>query len=202
MPAILCDIGNVLATFDFSIAAHRLSSASPFPADTILQQLDDLKLPFENGDLTDSEFLAAAVERLQFAGTPEDFAAIWCGIFSANDAMRHTLQPLRGRIPLYLLSNTSGLHRDWLFRAFDVFQLFDDGVYSYSAHCSKPDAAIFQHAIDQLQLDPAHTFFIDDLPANIATAEQLGFVTHTYDFRQHPALHHHLTEWLSREATV
>lgn len=195
-PALLCDIGNVIVTFDFAIAARRLVELSEADTDSVLDRLHHLKLPFEDGRMEDAEFIERAMAEIGFRGPPADFARIWCEIFAANDPMAATLQQAATRLPLYLLSNTSGLHKDHLFATYPIFELFQDGVYSYSARSSKPEARIFEIAIEQLGLDPAQTFYIDDLKANIDTAHALGFRTHHYDPQRHPDLDAALSRWM------
>ena len=197
-PAILCDIGNVIVSFDFSIATARLAALSDYPEDQLLDQLHDLKLPFEDGQIDDQAFVSGAIQAIGFRGSPAEFETIWCEIFSSNAAMTATLSDFASHHPLHLLSNTSGLHKDYLFAQFPVFALFQSGIYSYSAKASKPERKIFEIAIEQLDLDPAQTFYIDDLLPNIRTAETLGFVTHHYDMTQHSKLETALTEWSLR----
>jgi len=198
-PTLLCDIGNVLVTFDFSIAAKRLAAQCPHPETLVLDLLQSLKEPLEDGQLSDADFIAQALVAIDFKGSPAEFTTIWCDIFAPNPAIVPTLQALAGQLPLYLLSNTSGLHKNHLFASFPVFSHFDDGIYSYAAKCSKPGKQIFQHTIEQLDLDPAQTFFIDDLSPNIATAAELGFGTHRYDHRHHPQLESALQAWLAAQ---
>jgi len=198
-PAILSDIGNVLVAFDFTIAARRAAEVCPYPAEKLLTRLDSIKLPYENGDMDDATFIQEAMRLLEFSGDEALFRQIWCEIFAENTAMERSLASLNGKWPLHLLSNTSGLHKDYLLGTFGIFRHFQSGVYSYSAKCSKPDASIFQVAITELDLDPAQTFFIDDLEANIATARQLGFRTHLYRLNDHAALDHDLTSWVSEQ---
>ena len=50
--------------------------------------------------------------------------------------------------------------------------------------------------IEELGLDPATTFFVDDLPANIATAQAMGFQTHCYRMDNHEAFEAALSTWL------
>jgi len=196
-PAILCDIGNVIVTFDFSIAAARLAARSPHPQETVLDQLHHLKLPFEDGQIDDTTFVTEAIKTLGFEGSPETFRFIWNDIFAPNDAMIATLERLATTLPLHLLSNTSGLHKDYLFATYPIFARFQNGIYSYSARASKPGRRIFEIAVEQLHLDPSQTFYIDDLDANIVTARQLGFVTHHYHHQKHPELVSALDQWLS-----
>lgn len=194
-PVLLSDIGNVLTFFDFSVAARRVAERSPYPAEALSARLDHIKGPFENGDMDDDAFVREAISAMEFQGTAADFEAIWCDIFTENEAMKRTLAPLAGRVPMKLLSNTSGLHKDYLLRTFGIFSPFTGGVYSYSAKCSKPGEEIFRVTIEELDLDPALTFYIDDLAPNIATAEKLGFQTHLYHPGEHTRLEAELAAW-------
>lgn len=198
-PAILSDIGNVLVSFDFKIAAASAAAFCPFPAERLLTRLDSIKLPYENGDMDDDTFIIEATRLLEFSGDAGQFRKIWCEIFAQNDAMDRTLAGLQGRLPMYLLSNTSGMHKDYLLSSFEIFRHFQGGVYSYSAKCSKPHASIFNVTAQELSLDPEKTFFIDDLEANIATARELGFHTHLYQMSRHDALEQDLATWLSAQ---
>jgi FMN phosphatase YigB (HAD superfamily) len=195
-PAFVSDVGKVLIDFDFSIAARRLAERCDHPAETVMTLFDNIKLPYEDGRMDDAEFVRAAMEATGFRGTAAEFETIWCEIFTQNDPMHARLEQLRGKLPLYLLSNTSGIHKDYFLRTFDIFRHFDDGVYSYSAGASKPGETIFQHTIAKFDLEPAKTFYVDDLLPNIETAARLGFQTFHYSFDQHGPFEAKLAEWL------
>lgn len=51
---------------------------------------------------------------------------------------------------------------------------------------AKPDPAIFRHLAATHDVDPARAVFVDDSPANVATARELGF--HAVRFTDTPAL--------------
>jgi FMN phosphatase YigB (HAD superfamily) len=199
-PALLSDIGNVLVSFDFSIATRRLEERCGAVAADLLARLEGIKGPFEAGELTDAAFVEAAIQAMAFPGTAAEFECIWCEIFGKNQPMNRSLASLAGKAPMYLLSNTSGLHKDYLLRSFAIFRHFQDGVYSYSARSSKPAEGIFRQAIDRFQLEPERTLFVDDLAPNIETARRLGFLTHLYDIRRHHEFEQALAEWRAREA--
>lgn len=196
-PALLCDIGNVIVSFDFGLAATRLAALSDYGPETVLDRLHHLKLPLEDGRMDDGEFITLAMNEIGYRGGGAVFSDAWCDIFAANDAMNATLRRASAALPLYLLSNTSGLHKDHLFARYHVFSLFRDGVYSYAARSSKPEARIFEIAIERFQLDPRQTFYIDDLSANIETARALGFITHLYAADRHGELDAALDRWLA-----
>ena len=44
----------------------------------------------------------------------------------------------------------------------------------------KPDAAIFQHALDELGVEASDAVFIDNKPENVAGAEALGITGHVF----------------------
>ena len=195
-PVILSDVGKVLIDFDFSLAARRLEARCDHPAETVLTLFDDIKGPYEVGDMDDEEFVRQGMAVTGFRGTAQEFGAIWCEIFAQNEPMHATLGALAGKLPMYLLSNTNELHKSHFLSQFTIFQHFQGGVYSHSARCAKPGEEIFLKTIAQLDLDPARTFYIDDLAPNIETASRLGFRTFHYSFAKHPQLQTELDEWL------
>lgn len=193
---LLSDIGNVLVTFDFTRAAARFAEKCPLAAGQILHTLDPLKGPLESGQLMGDEFVRQGMAMIEFADTADEFSEIWCDIFATNPAMDATLASLPAALPRHLLSNTSDLHKEHLLGAFPIFRHFQGGVYSYLAGCMKPEERIFRIAIESLALNPAETFFVDDLAPNIATARALGFITHHYDPADHGAFERAIRGWL------
>ncbi len=187
--AVLFDIGNVLLRFDFSLALQAVAAQSQIhdPVE-IMAAIERVKIGFEDGQIDRPSFLRAAFDVLSYSGTEADFTAAWEDIFEPNAPMIALVEQLHGRLPLYLLSNTSDIHRDYVFRAYPFFSRFTAGVYSYEAHASKPGREIFEIACRDLALEPASTFFIDDLLPNIETARSLGFVCHHYHHDRHAAL--------------
>lgn len=186
--AYLFDIGNVLVHFDFGQAAQKFARQSAATADEILTLLSPFKDDLESGRMSDDDFITQSIALIGFRGTREEFTRIWGDIFKENTPMLQLVQQLAGTCPLYLFSNTSGLHKDWLFAQFKIFSLFDGGIYSYEAGCAKPHEQIYHEAIRRFNLAPAQTIYIDDLSVNIATGQRLGFVCHHYDAQEHEKL--------------
>ena len=175
-PALLFDIGNVLVRFDFTVAAQRLAALSRASAEEVLALLSPFKDELESGRISDDDFITQSMERIGFRGTREDFVSIWGDIFTPNAPMISAVGRLAADHPLYLLSNTSGLHKEWLFANFEVFRHFTGGIYSHEAGCMKPHEPIFRSVIETFDLDPCRTLYIDDLADNIAAGKRLGFV--------------------------
>ncbi len=190
----LFDIGNVLVRFDFSKAVRTLAALSDVAdEDEVLARIETVKVAYEDGEISRADFLRETFRILKYRGTEAQFIAAWQDIFTANEPMHDLVRRLHGRFPLYLLSNTSDIHVEGLFRDFDIFGHFTDATYSYIVRASKPHRPIYEIATRAHGFTPAETLFIDDLAANIATAKELGFQTHHY----HPDRHHELLATLS-----
>ncbi len=59
-------------------------------------------------------------------------------------------------------------------RRFGILQLIDRYIVSADVHIVKPDPAIFRQALGRFGIAPASTTFIDDNPANVQAATDLG----------------------------
>ena len=187
--AFLFDIGNVLLRFDFSLALKKLAAESGVhDPEAVLARIERVKEAYEDGRIARAEFLRQTREVLGYRGSDEGFIAAWEEIFEPNAPMLALVERLHGRFPLYLLSNTSDIHREYVFRRYPVFSRFTAGTYSYAVRASKPGAEIYQHAIRAHGLEPGRTFFIDDLLPNIETARAMGFRAHHYHHERHGEL--------------
>ena len=55
-----------------------------------------------------------------------------------------------------------------------------DLVVSAEVGLAKPDHAIYRLVMERLSLTPEQTFFIDDIKANIAAAQEVGWTAHRF----------------------
>ena len=101
------------------------------------------------------------------------------------DAIPAHLQPLPGTVALiddlhqaghrlFFLSNMPAPYADHLEQHQPVLRRFEDGVFSARVKLTKPDPAIFRHALERFGVAAADCVFLDDHPANIAAARALG----------------------------
>ena len=186
MDTFLFDIGNVIMHFDFTHAGARLAKVSSAEGDP-LKLLAPLKQKLESGQIDGPEFVAKGIEKIGFGGTPEEFTTIWEEVFSPNQPMWDSLGKIKGNYRLLLLSNTSDIHKDSLFRDFSIFDMFEGGTYSFSAQSEKPEPEIYKAAIDEFGIDPANTLYVDDLQENIDAGIAAGLVSHHYHPDHHDA---------------
>lgn len=111
--------------------------------------------------------LAAAEVQRVVDGVPHELAPM-----AETVELLHRLKHAGHR--LYYLSNMPAPYADHLEAAHDFLGCFDDGVFSARVKLAKPDAAIFEHALERFQVSAVDCIFIDDHPANVETARRLG----------------------------
>ena len=84
-------------------------------------------------------------------------------------------------MPLYALTNWSAETWPLGLAAFPFLsELFDGIVVSGDEAVAKPDPRLFEILNDRYSLAPGTTVFIDDSPANVAAANDLGYRAHRF----------------------
>jgi putative hydrolase of the HAD superfamily len=80
--------------------------------------------------------------------------------------------------PKYVFTNSDRKHAQRVLDLLDVAGHFDRiiDIYAQAPFC-KPQAEAFRIALDAVRQKPENCLFIDDSPANLATAQQLGMAT-------------------------
>lgn len=194
----LFDIGNVIIGVDFIPALKRLIPEGTENADQRLETLLTRKDEFEAGRISPAEYFPWAAETIGFHGSHEEFLRAWVDIFTPNHAMWQSIEQLHAAgHKLILFSNINNPHKEYLLETYPIFEKFAGGVFSYETGHIKPESEIYQLAINDWQLDPKNTAYIDDLPANIAAGEKAGFQCHQYDVAHHTAFLHWLDNVIS-----
>ena len=95
------------------------------------------------------------------------------------------LLELRKHYRTFLFSNTNQINYDCfssrLVRkyGFDIFEdCFDAAYFSHQIHMRKPSTEGFRLILNEQQLLPAETLFIDDIESNLVGARELGIRTY------------------------
>lgn len=92
------------------------------------------------------------------------------------------LMELKSRgFPLYAVTNMSTDGFNHTKAEYPFLRLFDGVVISGSIGLSKPDPKIFLHLLNQFNLEPSETFFIDDKASNVEGAIAAGIKAVRYE---------------------
>jgi putative hydrolase of the HAD superfamily len=130
----------------------------------------------DNGDITTRE----AIENISTASSlnkPEITAVfnLRKKILYPIDQNIKLLPELKKRgFKLYFLSNFPEDIFDEVFEEYPFFGFFDGGIISARVKASKPGRKIFEILLNNYFLEAKECLFIDDLEANVQTANLLG----------------------------
>ena len=187
----LFDIGNVLLKLHFE-RFHKTVLGSPNAS--VPTELATLKDSYEKGEVSDEDFVRHSLNILSSPLTPEEFTTAWRDIFLANTPMWKVVEQLKAQNHrLITFSTTNNSHAEAFLADYSGFDHFDHHHFSHHVGSIKPDPAFYQKAVDTYKIDPAETFYFDDLPENIATGRKFGFTSWQYDHRDHQAC----LDWLA-----
>ena len=186
---IVFDLGGVLVDLDFKSAINGLQEAGFANVKEQLQAFDrgGIFQKFELGEVNADEFRTAIRENSTVTLTDEEVDTLWnLMLLEIPREKLELILELRGKYMVYLLSNTNPIHWDYVcknafnYRGFRVNDYFEETFLSFEMHLAKPDKAIFEKVLEEANLLPKETLFIDDSEANCQAAEELGIHTHHY----------------------
>jgi len=184
---IIFDLGGVIITISHQEALRRFQRLGLKDAE---RQLDPYTQNGIFGDLEEGKITAEDFRRelSRMVGrelTYGECQHAWHG-YRADLPQRNldALKKLKQQhYRLILLSNTNPFMMDWAeSEEFDgkgnPIQHYFDALYmSYRVKAMKPSELFFRHVIEQEQINPEETLFVDDGPRNVAVAESLGIHT-------------------------
>lgn len=186
---IVFDLGGVLIDLDFDRALKAFRKAGFENIEEQLQSFnrEGVFMQYELGNITSEEFRSAIRKQARVSLTDREIDDMWNLILLniPHEKLKLILE-LCGKYMVYLLSNTNQIHWDYTcnhaftYHGFRVKDYFEETFLSFEMHLAKPDKAIFERMLQEANLLPEETFFIDDSEANCKAAEELGIHTHHY----------------------
>ena len=186
---IVFDLGGVLVDLDFKNAINGLQQAGFANVKEQLQAFDQdgIFKKFELGEIDSDQFRTAIRENSTVTLTDEEVDTLWNSMLLEVPRKKlELILDLRSKYMVYLLSNTNAIHWDYVcknafnYRGFRVNDYFEETFLSYEMHLAKPDKAIFEKVLQDANLLPEETLFIDDSEANCKAAEEVGIHAHHY----------------------
>jgi putative hydrolase of the HAD superfamily len=195
--ALLIDLDGVLRVWDADEVA-RAEAAAGLPAGAVARAAfaPDLLLPALTGRVSDDQWRAAVVARLQ-RDHPAADATLAVRRWSApagqvDPIVLDLVRACRPRARVVLVTNATTRLPGDLDRLGLTAEL-DAIVSSAVVGAAKPDPAIYRAALRAAGVDAARACFVDDSAVNVAAAEALGISGHQY--RDPAGLRDALTGW-------
>jgi epoxide hydrolase-like predicted phosphatase len=175
---LLVDWGGVMTTNLFS-SFQSFCELEGLQAQALVHQLRDdaqsraLVIALETGELGEGEFERAFAPRL---GVSADGLVdrLFAGSAPDPDMQEAVLRARRSGIPTGLLSNSWGTRR---YPRERLPELFDAVTISGEVGLRKPAPEIYALAAQRIGVAAERCVFVDDIPANLDPAAQLGMAT-------------------------
>ncbi|MFF2370124.1 HAD family hydrolase [Agromyces sp. NPDC058110] len=138
----------------------------------------------DQGTASIAEYWAAVAHDLGADWTPVDVHELWAidhrGWLSVDPGTLGVLHALRdGGTRLALLSNAGADYSGWL-RSGSFAPLFERVFVSGELGLVKPGAAIYEHVISELGIEPAQFVFVDNKAENVAGSLAVGGDAHVF----------------------
>jgi putative hydrolase of the HAD superfamily len=143
------------------------------------EETDDLVTGFETGLIPEAEFAAEFSKRIaDITGVtipPEGLVRRLFGGLRLEQEMLDAVRAARGAgFKTGLLSNSWGVD---YYPTSVIEELFDVSVISGEVGLRKPDARIFQLALQRLGAEAGRSVFVDDHPGHLKAATEIGMIT-------------------------
>lgn len=174
--AVFFDLGGVIVRTEYQAPRERLAERLNMTYEDINRFVFDTETSQKAslGQLTTEQHWASVVRRL---GRPASETETIREEFFAGDVIDRGLldfiRSLRPRYKTGVISNAWPDLRDYIVKSkFD--DAFDALVVSAEVGVMKPEAKIYQIALERLQVKANEAVFVDDVPANIEAARKLG----------------------------
>jgi glucose-1-phosphatase len=147
------------------------------------KDLTDLTIKFETGKIDELQFISSIQKHIPNADLI-DIRTAWNSILLDFPLERlEFLQLLRSKYNLFLLSNTNVTHIEKFEHkvgqsfARDFYSCFEKVYFSYDIKLRKPEEQAFKFILNNHNLIPKKTLFIDDTLENIEAAKKLELNT-------------------------
>ncbi len=183
---IIFDLGGVVLDIDInrSVEAFKNIGVNNIAPSHIHPETRGLFWQLETGEISAREFFKHVLEEYPTSSpvSQKELFEAWSALLLPFSKERvELIQSLREQgYNLFLLSNTNFPHRVRFLNnfnrqfGFDMESLFDKCYYSDVLGTRKPNADIYHTVLNDADLDPKQTVFIDDNEQNITAAQQCG----------------------------
>ena len=190
--AIIFDLGGVLINLNYQATAHAFEQLGLKNFSEMYSQAAQSGLfdEFEKGKSSVPYFVNKLLDYLPSGTSANQVVEAWnTMILDFPIQNLRLLESLKDRHRLFLLSNTNEIHIQKVHQQLQnvsehetLHLYFEQTYFSSDIGMRKPDAEIFEFVLQQNQLNPAKTLFIDDTEQHILGAQSVGI--HTYHLQK------------------
>lgn len=179
---IIFDFGDIFINLDKQVVFKAFQNQGILELPKRFYTLNE---EFEVGKITPKEFTSQLQLNFKNLSTTE-ITDIWNSmLLDLPDYRLKFIEELasQGKYRLFLLSNTNALHIPHVAKTMGIDRYnrfknsFEQFYLSHEIKLRKPNAEIYQFVLEQNDLKPEETLFIDDTQENTDSAAKLGIKT-------------------------
>ena len=180
-------MGGIFLNIDFSKTEKAFTDLGVANFNELYTQhhSTDLFELLEMGKISPEEFHDAFVKETGIHLSYEQLKTAWSALLQDFPVERlHWLKEIGKRYKIFLFSNTNKIHYDIFIASFrektgydDFNKFFIKAYYSHEMGLRKPYPESFLYILNEQNLNPEETLFIDDTPSNIEGAKKVGLQT-------------------------
>ena len=191
LPAVknlIFDLGGVILDLSVDHTLQSFAQISGIPKEKVIEMYYSTPgfLVYEKGEMDDAAFRKFLKQTYNINASDTELDTTWNAMLRGFPlAKLDLLQKLKEKYKVFLLSNTNNIHLTHMNgvmlpaitggNSLDIY--FHKAYYSHRMFKRKPDAEIFEQVLDENNLQPEQTLFLDDHAPNIEGAKALGIKT-------------------------
>jgi len=180
---IIFDLGGVIIDVDPQKTIEKLEGLNK-SGKSLVSRIENAEFlyKFERGEISNQEFFQTINDLLEIEKNHSLIRDAWNSMLLDIPQKRiEKLYQLRETFSIFLLSNTNSVHLLKLksildhtlgFNAFE--KIFESTFYSHLIGKRKPDLECFHHVINEKNLIPYKTLFVDDSLVNVEGTIKAG----------------------------
>jgi len=174
---LFLDIGDVLLTNGWGHKS-RIAAAKAFNLnyDEMQNRHRLVMATFEEGKITLSEYLNRTIFYKERSFTPEVFREFMFAQTAPNKEMIELMRQLKEKyhLKIAVINNEARELNEYRINKFQLNKFVDFFISSCFVHLRKPDADIFQLALDIAQVSPENALYIEDTQIFVDIARNFG----------------------------
>jgi len=181
---IIFDFGGVIYDIDHNLSKIAFEKLGVSDFDQLYghQKQQHLFQQMERGALSEDEFRRSIREYLPKYVSDVEIDDAWSALLVGFDTDKiDLLREIKENYLVFLLSNTNSIHARRFLKELNAYtdfnSLFTDVWLSHEKGMRKPELSFYRALLDEYDLVPEETLFIDDLDVNIQAAKQIGMHT-------------------------
>lgn len=181
---IIFDLGGVILNIDYNLTVKAFQELGIENFQEIYSQASQDKLfdLYETGKISSDAFVNEIIKRCGAGISGEEICSAWNAMLLDLPKERlDLLKKIKEQFRTFLLSNTNDIHiqayggyLNLTYGFGDLSAYFEKQYLSYEIGMRKPDKIIFEHVLNENNLKPEETIFIDDSIQHVKGAIEAG----------------------------